>query len=957
MINSNTQSTQRTTINHKMTASIILSEKRQKIPSLKGKNEAVRYSRIFSPFRTIGLVSDGKPFAIGTLGQTFYIVTIVGHSFQIFDTATLHLLFVSSTQTKSEINCVEAHFEYVYCAYGSSVAIFKRGRLQHEIHLPDTRSVIIKILVFGDYLLAITSSSIFVYEKKSTHDKYATELYTEIPVNKSYGNIIDAVHLPTYLNKVVIATSTMLLLINIRSTKTIYVTENDLFDGITCLEASPALDVLAIGNDNGKVTLFNIRKARVLQKISTGSNSIITSISFRTDGPSHLVCSLRSGALFFYDMERRARVHVMQKAHKEAYGGATKASFLNGQPIVVSTGSDNSLKEFVFDPVLSSTDSSVVSPPRYLRSRGGHSAPPCSIIFADDSSHYIESASRDHTFWMFSLRKDAQSQELSQKRSKMRDGKRVAGVVSQYSGKFAPITMLAQENAREGAWDNIVTAHQQETFARTWDSRRRKVGKYELPTIDHGNVSSVAMTQCGNFALVGSSLGGIGVYNMQSGKIRKLYRLHKKPVTGIAVDGMNRKMVSCGLDGIVGFYDFSESKYLGKLILEAPITQMVYQRSSDLIAAALDDMSIVIIDASTQRIVRHLYGHTNRITAMDFTPDGRWLVSASLDATIRTWDLPTGGCIDGIKLSNVATCLKISPQGEYMATAHIGGVGISLWTNKSQFHPVSTKSIEDESEFANMMLPNVSGEGGASVLEGAFTQADEDTQSGIYISPEQLDQSLVTLSHCSRTKFSTLLHLDTIKERNKPIEPVKKPESAPFFMQISADSNGTQAETEKHSEDAEKDASSRILDIKDTTSAAFESQFTKLLRQAAESPTRDYSAFIEYLIDLSPASTDLEIKSLSFKTPFDEATWFLEALIQGFAEKKSFELLVAIYSMFLRQHGDIIYEMRNNAEEDVITTKFLEKLDECDKVTSSETSGLDKLTKYCAGVVDFVMAA
>ena len=101
----------------------------------------------------------------------------------------------------------------------------------------------------------------------------------------------------------------------------------------------------------------------------------------------------------------------------------------------------------------------------------------------------------------------------------------------------------------------------------------------------------------------------------------------------------------------------------------------------------------------------------------------------------------------------------------------------------------------------------------------------------------------------------------------------------------------------------------------------------------------------------------MEIKSLSFKTPFDEATWFLEALIQGFAEKKSFELLVAIYSMFLRQHGDIIYEMRNNAEEDVITTRFLEKLDECDKVTSSETSGLDKLTKYCAGVVDFVMAA
>mgnify|MGYP003365402675 FL=1 len=952
-----------------MVVAIPSTEKRQKVLLSKGKNAAVRYSRIFSPFRTIGLVSDGKPFAIGTLGQTFYIVTVVGHSFQIFDAATLHLLFVSSTQTKSEINCVEAHFEYVYCAYGSTVAIFKRGKLQHEIQLADPKLVIIKLLVFGDYLLAITSSRIFVYEKKNTEDKFATEFYTEIPINESYGNVIDAVHLPTYLNKVVIATSTLLLLINIRSAKTIYVTENGLLDGITCLEASPALDVLAVGNDEGKIIMFNIRKARILQNISTGSKSAVTSVSFRTDGPSHLVCSLRSGVLFFYDLERRARVHVMQKAHKETYGGATKASFLNGQPIVVSTGPDNSLKEFVFDPVLSSTDSSVVSPPRYLRSRGGHSAPPCAILFADNSSHYIESASKDHTFWMFSLRKDAQSQELSQKQSKMRNGKRVAGVVSQYSGKFAPITMIAQENAREGAWDNIVTAHQHETFARTWNSRRKKVGKYELATIDHGTVSSVAMTQCGNFALVGSSNGGIGVYNIQSGKIRKLYRLHKKAVTGVAVDGMNRKMVSCGLDGIVGFYDFSESKYLGKIKLEAPITQMVYQRSSDLVAAALDDMTIVIIDASTQRIVRHLYGHTNRITAMDFTPDGRWLVSASLDATIRTWDLPTGGCIDGIKLSNVATCLKISPQGDYMATSHIRGVGTSLWTNKSQFHPVSTKSIEDESEFANMMLPNVSGEGGASVLEGAFTEGDESTQSGIYISPEQLDEDLVTLSHCSRTKFSTLLHLDTIKERNKPTEPVKKPKSAPFFLQMSADSagkriplgemrNGENNEsTGDESEKAENEASSRILDLKDTTSAAFESQFTKLLREAGQSSDKDYSAFVEYLIDLSPASTDLEIKSLSFKNPFDEAIWFLEALIQGFREKRSFELLVAIYSMFLRQHGDVIYALRNEQEDHSITSNVLQKLDECDKISSSETSGLDKLTKYCSGVVDFVMAA
>jgi WD40 repeat protein len=42
---------------------------------------------------------------------------------------------------------------------------------------------------------------------------------------------------------------------------------------------------------------------------------------------------------------------------------------------------------------------------------------------------------------------------------------------------------------------------------------------------------------------------------------------------------------------------------------------------------------------------RRLNGHTNAITRLEATPDGRWLISASFDHTIRFWDMqaePTG---------------------------------------------------------------------------------------------------------------------------------------------------------------------------------------------------------------------------------------------------------------------------------------------------------------------------
>ena len=71
----------------------------------RGKN-----SKIFSPFRIIGNVSNGVPFATGTLGSTFYIVTCVGKTFQIYDANTLHLLFVSEKETPSSIVALSAHF-------------------------------------------------------------------------------------------------------------------------------------------------------------------------------------------------------------------------------------------------------------------------------------------------------------------------------------------------------------------------------------------------------------------------------------------------------------------------------------------------------------------------------------------------------------------------------------------------------------------------------------------------------------------------------------------------------------------------------------------------------------------------------------------------------------------------------------------------------------------------------
>ncbi|KAJ1673818.1 rRNA-processing protein utp21, partial [Spiromyces aspiralis] len=617
------------------------------------------------------------------------------------------------------------------------------------------------------------------------------------------------------------------------------------------------------------------------------------------------------GDISLWDLDERRLIHVMRGAHD---GLIPSIDFLRKQPILLSSGADNAVKEWIFD--------SLDGVPRLLKQRSGHYGPPQSIRYYGEDGRVILSAGRDQALRYFSVTRDSQNVELSQgsleraaklKRMNVRDL------------RLPCITQFSADPARQKDWDNILTCHLNDPRVFTWSIKRKAIGKHAIPLNDGAIAKAVAVSACGNFGFIGTSAGYVDVINMQSGRHRKRLEGHERTVTAVQCDRINHFVYTAGLDKTVKVWDFATSKLIASIQLPSSVSTLLLHRDSDLLAAACDDMVIRVIDAESHKVVRLFAGHENRITDIAFSPDGRWLVSASLDGTIRTWDLPTGYMIDGFRVPSVPISLAFSPTGDFLATSHMDSPGIFLWSNRTQFTGIDIQPIRGEDLAAASLPTSAMGHDEDDSKDSGEAEAREQerlaaTETSMYLTPEKLTEDLVTLSSMPKSKWQTLLNLEIIKKRNKPKEPPKAPEKAPFFLPSVRDMSKGFAEND--GDDGAEDAELRarfgagdgpVKSSIHTTSggglASIKTALSLKLEKAAQ--TKDYAPVMNYLQSLNPSGVDYELRSLTVDSNLTDFVAFLEMLDHHLATKRDFELVQVYLNVFLRIHSDII---TNNPE-------------------------------------------
>lgn len=175
------------------------------------------------------------------------------------------------------------------------------------------------------------------------------------------------------------------------------------------------------------------------------------------------------------------------------------------------------------------------------------------------------------------------------------------------------------------------------------------------------------------------------------------------------------------------------------------------------------------MDLETRRIIRFLPSHKTEITDLTFSPDGKWLIVATADRHVRTWDLPRSKLVDIFLMKKPCRSLDMSPTGEFLVTSHLDDLGVYLWSNITLFTPTTLRPLDPESEGKEVDFPHVRpddpSESDPFLVDETIEddQVMEDKSSDEYKSPEQISQAMVTLSLQPTSRWKNLLNIDLIK--------------------------------------------------------------------------------------------------------------------------------------------------------------------------------------------------
>jgi WD40 repeat protein len=162
---------------------------------------------------------------------------------------------------------------------------------------------------------------------------------------------------------------------------------------------------------------------------------------------------------------------------------------------------------------------------------------------------------------------------------------------------------------------------------------------------------------------------------------------HMSDISVVALSSDGRFMVSGSWNMTLCIWDTATEKVLGKPLSEHTygISAVVFSPSGKYIASAsVVDTLICIWDVQKHRLVKKIStSHAEPISSITFTPDDQHILSGSLDCTLCSWKISSGHMIGKLTTTSPVTSVAVSEDGQLIASGSMDNK-ISVWNAATQ---------------------------------------------------------------------------------------------------------------------------------------------------------------------------------------------------------------------------------------------------------------------------------
>lgn len=219
-----------------------------------------------------------------------------------------------------------------------------------------------------------------------------------------------------------------------------------------------------------------------------------------------------------------------------------------------------------------------------------------------------------------------------------------------------------------------------------------------------GWTSCIAFSPDGDFILSGTAEGNLVNWSLKKAGDRQEFPIPTgKTITSVAYAPSGRYIAAGTGDGIIFVFDIITGQKIGTMDQQYAVTGLSFSIDNRYLSSGdtdTDHGKLNIWDLSSQKLYASQNDHSNDVTDVVYSKDGKWIVTGCMDWRLRLWEASTGRLMHTFLTQKAPiTSIAISPDGEIVAGGLSNGE-IMFWSISDysmlrdfKAHPDEVKSL------------------------------------------------------------------------------------------------------------------------------------------------------------------------------------------------------------------------------------------------------------------------